>query len=805
MEGAEPYTELIREVAAVGYRALQVEPIAVRGERLNLAHTTMRTADGFETVSLYVNECDDHGLATYSAEYDEHDLVAAIDDLDVRYIAGEGAPDAEMLTHARTVIRAYDRHEWDALRSMLADDFVSADHRTVGFGTVGPDEFIDLCRVGLEMMPDYVQVCRWLTVVGRAALGTFDGSGTLHDGGRYEWTIHFLQQMDAQGTVRRIEWFDQTDLDAATARLQELGAPPVTGPALENAATAATARTLALLDQARWDDVRALYSDEFVRIDRRAVIGDGVVPGVHAQMDNLRAIYSSTVDVAWSVIAVRGDRLALDAVRLGGRGLRARDAPARRARCRRPVRSSRRLRCRRCRGRDSRLLDDRYLRGEGAAHREVLLAAAAYDAAATRGDGEALRAFLSPDLVVRDRNPIGFGDGDLDYYLASLAVQPQIADRGDDVTWTVEVVGRTLLATGETHFITPEGNDDTEVLCTLLDFDPSNVIRSIEWYPVDRYDEAVARLHELGVPKPSSSLENQATLVEQAAMATVDAYLRSGGALELVFPRPNPDYVVEDRRPIVGMPEQDASGTVAVISTMLDQGYAGVTAAVVAVRGDRLALVRRRFVTVSGDETRSLVVTEIDGDGRLAHQTMFAGDDLEAAMAELDARFLAGEGAGSLPVLAAGVAWIDASRSRDIDALRAVVAPDLVCVDHQPLGFGTLDCRRHHRGDAAPVRGLLRRRRDRPLGAGRRPGRPGAALRGDGHRRGQPVRAGGDLRPARRRRRSHRPLGRLRRRPVRRRARPVPTSSASRRQVRRSANAGIAASIERTLALLNDR
>ena len=90
--GAGPYTDVIRDVAAVGYRSLEVVPIAIRGERLNVALTTMRTADGFETVSLYVNECDAEGLAIYSAEYDEHDIVAAVDDLDARYIAGKVPP-----------------------------------------------------------------------------------------------------------------------------------------------------------------------------------------------------------------------------------------------------------------------------------------------------------------------------------------------------------------------------------------------------------------------------------------------------------------------------------------------------------------------------------------------------------------------------------------------------------------------------------------------------------------------------------------------------------------------------------------
>ncbi|MGZ6907450.1 MAG: nuclear transport factor 2 family protein [Acidimicrobiia bacterium] len=965
VQGAEEYTDLIREVAADGYRSLRVAPIAVRGERLNLAHTTMRTSDGSETVSLYVNECDDDGLATYSAEYDEHDLIAAVDDLDVRYTAGEGAVDAEMLSHARTVMRAYDRHEWDALRSKLADDFVSVDHRTVGFGTVGPDEFIDLCRVGLEMMPDYVQICRTISVVGLAALGTFDGSGTLHDGGRYEWTIHFLQRLDPQGNVRRIEWFDETDLDAATARLRELGAPPPpSGPVLENAATAAIDRTLDMLPAGRWDDVRALYSDDFVRVDRRRVIGDGVVPGIDAQIENLRAIYTSTVEVEWTAIAVRGDRLVLarfewlvDTFELTMLQVVGLDADGRCDLI--AVFDEEDL--------DAALaaLDERYLVAEGAEHLGVLVPCVRFRTASVDGDFDALRDLLAADFAFRDHRRLGFGSGDRDYYLAASRTRTEVAADGPIVNRLVVVEGNALLTLQTEQTNTPEGSEYERGAYVVMAVDGSGVIRAAEWFDDDREADARARLHELGAPRATGSglenvatqdiervlallrqqrwdevrplysddfvridhrsvvnegtvvgpdamieslrlvftnseevepsvvavrgdrlalvrfrfltngfesvvlqvrsfdtdgrcdaieifdeddlgvaidalnaryfagegaehaemgarstawaravqqrdwdayaammaddfvavshfrfgfelgaagfvdwlrateaqtpgltnvacrlevvgravlssnvvtgttpegneyewrlhlvsvadthgrlarteffeddeyatavvrlhelgappspvplLENAAVRVDRAMSDLADHYLSTGAVTDDGQPEWRDDFVLEDRRAIVASGPQDRSGLGAMFAVMRDQGYVRATTTPIAVRGDRLCLSARVISTASGDASPTLAITELDEHGRYAANVIFDEQDLDAALAELDARFLAGEGAGSLPVLAAGQAWIEASRNRDVEVLGAVVAPDLVCVDHQPLGFGALD------------------------------------------------------------------------------------------------------------------
>ena len=74
-----------------------------------------------------------------------------------------------------------------------------------------------------------------------------------------------------------------------------------------------------------------------------------------------------------------------------------------------------------------------------------------------------------------------------------------------------------------------------------------------------------------------------------------------------------------------------------------------MTSTVIATRGERLVLSRIRF---SGRDQRPeafhtevLGIVEIDADDRIAARVVFDLDDIDAAFAELDARYLAGEAA----------------------------------------------------------------------------------------------------------------------------------------------------------------
>ncbi len=119
----------------------------------------------------------------------------------------------------------------------------------------------------------------------------------------------------------------------------------------------------------------------------------------------------------------------------------------------------------------------------------------------------------------------------------------------------------------------------------------------------------------------------------------------------------------------------------------------GTTAELIATRGDRLALLR---VHPDGDEppggpqaTVRIELVEVDDTGRRIAGHAFRPDELDAAHAELDARYAAGDAA---PYPQAGVllAFCRAFATRDWTALATLLAPEIVVNDHRLLGWEPL-------------------------------------------------------------------------------------------------------------------
>jgi class 3 adenylate cyclase len=110
-----------------------------------------------------------------------------------------------------------------------------------------------------------------------------------------------------------------------------------------------------------------------------------------------------------------------------------------------------------------------------------------------------------------------------------------------------------------------------------------------------------------------------------------------------------------------------------------------------ATRGERLALARTGFVLSHGDvgpsELEWLTLIELDGNGQRIAMVSFDRDDVDAAYAELDARFAAGESAPFAAVTEAMLRFRQALAARDWPVLAAVLAPDLQMHDHRPLGW----------------------------------------------------------------------------------------------------------------------
>ncbi len=76
-----------------------------------------------------------------------------------------------------------------------------------------------------------------------------------------------------------------------------------------------------------------------------------------------------------------------------------------------------------------------------------------------------------------------------------------------------------------------------------------------------------------------------------------------------------------------------------------DVGFREVGRAVVAIRGDRLALSEQTLESTEGFVTVILRLVEADESGRFVRSDVYDKTELTAALAALDARYLEGEGA----------------------------------------------------------------------------------------------------------------------------------------------------------------
>src|SRR5262249_16871518 len=83
----------------------------------------------------------------------------------------------------------------------------------------------------------------------------------------------------------------------------------------------------------------------------------------------------------------------------------------------------------------------------------------------------------------------------------------------------------------------------------------------------------------------------------------------------------------------------------------------------------------------------------VGADGSRIAQVRFDPDALDAAYAELDARYAAGEATEHPDALRVGQAIQRATAAGDSATLASLIAPDLVLADHRVLGWGTLRSR----------------------------------------------------------------------------------------------------------------
>ncbi|HVH16845.1 MAG TPA: nuclear transport factor 2 family protein, partial [Myxococcota bacterium] len=691
----------LRLLAETSSSTFETELIATRGERLALSRARFsgEVAGGaFENWQLSLLEVDEQGRRIAVTLFDVGDLDAAYAELDRRFVAGEGAPHAELLANLSALRRRYGpTSDLDALARVLADDFRFLSHRHL-FYTRTPStrdehlaDFRDLFHMGADtsMRDDHVRVS------ARAAIADSIWSGRRDDG---DFEIALVRVYAHDGHLfHSLDLYDADQLDAALTRYAELSAP-ASPRRIGNLATRTEERACEAFAARDWDGFAALFAPHFRSSDRRQLMG-GLELDRQQLLEPLRPIFELAPRRTHRVLATRGDHLALVSVRLEA-GNAAND--------RSEVEFIQVIE-----------VDDRGVRIAAvgfdpddveAAYAELDLRFAAQQeggfaaqaeggrrASLTRAfteafaarDWDALAALLAPDLAVNDHRRLGWETlRGPDAYVQALRSLVELAP---DVSLRVDHAE--MRDPGYLYFTswqgTREGGAFEEPSWIVCELDEEGRIRRFDQYALEQRAEAEARLAAIG---GASGARDLLRIPPNAATRAIDGHQRAletqdwdSLAAGLV-----PDMRFDDRRRgvlVSGNRDQFVAGC-----RLIGAAQGRLSRTLLATAGERLALEHARWAGGSADvgayEAENLSLVEVDTEGRIVAIVSFDPDDRRGASREMFERYAEGEGGRTLP--RAALDAFRAMNARDLDALRGLLPAEFDFHDHRRTGLGRL-------------------------------------------------------------------------------------------------------------------
>jgi hypothetical protein len=673
-QGRDAVIAEISAIAEVGVTRLTSEIIATRGGHLVLSRGRASEADqrpeAFRTDLLDIVEVDADERVVARVVFDIDDIDAAFEELDARYLAGEAAAHAHTWSVIAGACAAVNRRELPA----TTPDWVNIDHRrAIAFA---PGDMTAYIHATWDATPDstiYIEAVHRLSNFG--AIVTQVGHEVSQHGFEAEWRMINLLTVEGE-LLNRTELFDEADLDAALARFDELSRPVTR---LENAASQVYERFWAYFAARDRDAMAEMLGDDPCTEDRRRVVNSGIRHGRDATLAEISALIEVGLkDVTLDVIATRGDRLALSRARYSGSDERPEEAFHSDLLDLVEIDADERVAAIVAFDPDDidaafEELDARYLAGEAAEHSQVWSVIARTYATFNRRELPP----TTPDWVNIDhRRATSFAPGDTTAYLhATWDVAP-------DINIYIEAVHRLSDIGGviahAAHGTSQEGFDAEWREITVFTVD-GDLISRAEIFDEAEIDAALARFDELSRPLPR--LENAASRVDERFRACFGARDWAATAETLAD-----DFCTDDRRRVVNVGTRHGrDAEIANARALAELGTTTITSTVIATRGDRLALSRHR---VLGRDQRPeafhmevLGILEINADSQIGARIVFDLDDIDAAIAELDARYLAGEAATYAHT------WsliADAYAALNRPELLATT-PDWVNIDHRRL------------------------------------------------------------------------------------------------------------------------
>jgi ketosteroid isomerase-like protein len=236
---------------------------------------------------------------------------------------------------------------------------------------------------------------------------------------------------------------------------------------------------------------------------------------------------------------------------------------------------------------------------------------------------------------------------------------------------------------------TRDGGQFEIPVTAVIELDEAGRQLRLDTYDDTHLDDALARFDAIAASAtpPEQHFANTAARVSAAIF---DSYIaRDWQRFESLFAA---GFRYLDRRRIAQL-ELDREQYLAFTHELDAAGAPDGRRELQATRGERLALQRFCFKfagagDVGPSEIGFITVVEADADGACVAFVRFDADDLDAAYAELDARYEAGEGAAYVGVPARYRAGIDAINRREWSRFVALYAPGFEQRDHRVLGWG---------------------------------------------------------------------------------------------------------------------
>jgi ketosteroid isomerase-like protein len=700
----DEYVRPLREMSSAQHAT---ELIATRGDRLALTLNCLEVADAdigpSEISHLTLIEVNDRGCVTAMVRWNPEDLDAAYAELDARYDVLAAALHPRVTAARIAQRRLYRDRDWVAFAATHAPDLVCHDHRLLGWGTLrGIDAWMRTQQVLVELAPDTgVRNDHFMTsehgyLRSARILGT-------RDGGAFELALLRVDEVDAAGKVCRIDLYDVDDVEAALARFAEVAARGEAGLGpFENTASRAwravneawTARDLERFEALhaafqRYRDHRRLFQLDLDRVGfldfTRPLL---TMRAGHASLD-LVATRGERLALMHSVMRMEDDTVgpstieSLMMIEADARGAIAaydrwdlEDEEAAHAE-----------------------LDAQWEADEGALHPQASAWAAAFRRAFASRDWDAMSALQAPDQVANDYRLVGWGTlrgaGAWTPTLRELvALAPDVRQRVDHL----RVTERGLLW----HHAwqgTRDGGEFESLLLLVVELDEDGLERRIDVWEADRFDAALARFEEIRAserrdPLAAIAKPNRATASMERSWVAFDTLDLDAAneALEAARATFAPDFVWEDRRPVVGL----SGGLDLMIASARERLASGARherRTIIATVGERIAIARVLWAGGPADgrfEVEFLVVHEVDEAGLCTALIFFEPDDPRAAQREAWARWAAID-----PAVAPWVELLDeltdAWNAHDVARFRTSLGDDFVLEDHRLAGLGRIE------------------------------------------------------------------------------------------------------------------